>query len=80
LFCAFDAVAFNGPPPKCDNVWFVFVAVAAALITNCVPFVIDAIVAPAGIPVPLIAIPAAKPAVLATVTVVPPLVVDIDAT
>jgi hypothetical protein len=44
-------------------------AVALALITKDVSFVIEAIVAPAGIPAPAIAIPAAKPAVLPAVRV-----------
>jgi hypothetical protein len=44
--------------------------------TNCVPFVIDAIVAPFGIPGPFTAIPGTNPAVLVTVTVVLAFVVD----
>jgi hypothetical protein len=56
------------------------VAVAAALITNCVPFVTDAINAPVAIPDPLTPIPANNPVVLDTVTVVLPVVVDIPLT
>jgi hypothetical protein len=44
-------------------------AVALALITKDVLFVIEEMVAPAGIPAPEIAIPAAKPAVLPAVRV-----------
>jgi hypothetical protein len=51
------------------------VAVAGTSITNCVPFVIEAIVAFAGIFDPETTIPTIKSDVLGTVTVVEPLVV-----
>ena len=56
------------------KVWAVFVAVAAALMV-IVPVPMVTIVAPAGMPGPLIAAPTTRPVVLATVTVVLPSVV-----
>ena len=58
----------------------VFVAVAGWLITRLVPSVMLRICVPLGIPVPLIYIPAARPVVLVTETVVCPLVVPPPAT
>jgi hypothetical protein len=57
------------------------VNVALLLITNVVPFVIDEITVPAGIPVPPVPapetdIPATNPVVLETVTFFVPLVID----
>ena len=54
--------------------WPVFVAVAAALMV-IVPVPMVTMVAPAGMPGPLIPAPTTRPAVLATVTVVEPSVV-----
>ena len=47
-------------------------AVAAALMTNVVASVIAVMVAPAGMPVPVMAMPGTSPAVLPTVTVAEP--------
>ena len=52
------------------KVWAVFVAVAGALMTRVVAFVMLTIVAPAGMPRPLIPAPTTMPAVLVPVTVV----------
>ena len=49
--------------------------VAAALIRNLVPSVMLVMVAPAGIPVPVIGMPGMRPAVVATVTELERLVV-----
>ena len=51
------------------------VAVALALRTKVRPSVTEATTAPAGMPVPVIAMPGASPAVLPTVTIGLPLVV-----
>src|SRR3954469_9049240 len=51
------------------------VAVALALRTNVVPLVMEATTAPAGMPVPVTAMPGTKPFVLPTVTVALALVV-----
>ena len=51
------------------------VAVALALSTNWVAFVTEAMVAPAGMPVPVMSMPGARPVVLATVTLAEALVV-----
>ena len=51
-------------------------AVAAALMTNWVPLVIETIVAPTGIFAPVTTMPAWRPAVLPTVTVVLALTVE----
>ena len=58
------------------NAWDEAVAVAFALSTNWVALVTDAMVAPAGILGPLTRMPATRPVVLATVTVVEALVVE----